>query len=486
MKLNKTVILGALMVFISTTVFSIDKIMGTTAQLNANFTTTFGADLDTQDMGFEENLNLGILWQVGGYETQSTPAPEDDFPFGEAVVTGGIVKLKFENLTITDQGDTNKATSFTPDIWFENAYARLVLNNYYMQIFKDYDGSAGHNSKVGFNFDTSLSSIGSNWAHIGPRVNKSYLFGGEQWEIQEGMDNVKDSKNEAGIAVGMDLENFRTYVAVGSDKGMEDNVDNQFDFSLAAEYKPLAEVTVLAGATTGINYKNGDDNTIPLGFGGSAEYGYVLTDTIKLKPFVAFDGLFVADGDDSFAGMNKEIAYGITIEWPGHAGYGYEWLQDSTKGKTYGAGEGEGHRYPGASIAGISIETGEDDFMHNFHMSVYEESVGGIIPNLGGSLIFEIKDVTDTTTEGIKLAYGVYTEYDLMGYYVPFVQSSCEDILIDDSDDLVVELSVGIKIKTLANTEIQLRYDNDVINAIGKSGESESRGQVRAMVNITL
>ncbi len=452
--------------------YSADKSINDTAKITGNMTTTWGTDLNTDASGFSEKIDIDFLWDVGEWGDYSSDISDVSFKkaYGMAFVSGGLVRFKIEN---GDDGndlkmDNNEGNDIMKvQVQLENAWAKVIMNDFYVLL-----SAAGTNyeRQAGYNFNGSRDALRANWAHIGSRLQKSYILNTDDWNVNDDMDAIGTTGPTAGLTFGVDLENFRTYLSIGSENDMTKNIDNEYDFSWSAEWKPVESLVVNSSVISGINY-----DAIPLGFGTSLLYDYKLTSTLTFKPFIAFDGKFNYDDNNDYTSIYSETAYGLTLEWPGANGWGQEWLFDNSDGLEYGFEKNWSNRYSGFTVSGNMVNIDNIQF-HNIQASLYEETIEGLIPYIGASLLFEMKDITSTDME---YAFGGHIEYNHMNMFNVFTKA--ERSIDDDRSLDDIYFAAGIDWLSIPNITISLRYDNSSINDLDKD-----MGQVRLMGNLTL
>jgi len=447
-----------------------DKSIGDSASINGNFTTSWGADLDNNSSGFTENIDINFNWDVGGWGDYSSDISGIDFnkAYGMAFVSGGLIRFKLESdINENDlEIDNNSGRDLLDvQILLENAWAKIILKDFYIQVAAD---GTFYNREAGYNHDYSRDILRSNWAHIGSRIKQSYILNSDKYNVSGDMDVIKSNGSSAGISFGFNSDNFKTYLSLGSPNDMYNNTENKYDMVWASEMKPFKNIIINTSAYSGVNY-----NYQPLGFGSSISYKKEITKPITLEPFVAFDGKFQPKGNNDFGYFNREIAYGLTLSWPGSNGWGYEWLYDESRGTEYGFEANYSKRYSGLTISG-NLVTVNDTSTNNLQISLFEEAKDGLIDNLGGSLLFELKDFT----EELQYAYGAYAEYNF--YDIFSINSRIENKNSLD-ENVNIYWGSGISWLDIPNTVFTLRYDNEDI-----TNNTKSYGSIQFIINLSL
>lgn len=466
MKLQKS--LAILLILLSgQTVFSADKAVETKATINGNITTIWGSDIDNESTGFSESIDINFNWDVGGWGDYSSEVSGVNFnkAYGMAFVSGGLIRFKLEDDLVIDNNSGTDLLNI--QILFENAWAKIVKDNFYIQLAAD---GTFYNREAGYNLDYSKDMVRANWAHIGSRIQKSYILDSDDWNTNGDMDAVKNEGSTAGLTLGADFEGYKTYLFVGSPDDMYDNTDNVYDFAWGNEFKPMDKMVISASVYTAIN----DPQFNPLGFGTAISHSVNLTGKLALEPYLAFDGQFQDDGIDPWATLDSEFAYGLTLKWPGPNGWGYEWLFDGERGTNYGFEANYSKRYSGFTLSGNMV-TIDDVVSHNLQASLYEDTTGGLIPDFGGSMLFEVKDLT---SDDMIYAYGAHIEYNYFNIVEAFARVENKNASLDEPE---IYFGAGFSWLGLPNTTMTLRYDNEKIN-----NTDESKGIVQVICNLDI
>jgi len=442
--------------------FAADKGVGDSATVNASFETIWGVDLNTGYTGFDKAVDIDFEWALGEWSDYSSDISEVSFskPYGMAFISGGLINFRILDHQDARSGDrerdniednrTKSASGFGDDleiqIMFENAWSKIIFNPFYVLLEADIQNFDRQN---GYNFEKNQDAIRANWAYIGSRIPLSYILDSNDWWKDGETDAIQNEvTNEgvkvadtAGVSLGYGGEKLKAAYSIGTQKNWETNEFNRYDMAFDIEVKPVNKLTLNASVVSGINYEN-----FPVKFGVGSAYEFPLGYTnFNLQPFGGLDAYFSGQGDDAYKYMNTEVAYGVNFTWPGENGWGFEWLSDDDR-----------NRYSGITLSGNTV-TIEEETRNNLSITMFEDTVTGLIPDLGSSLLFEIKDLGSADQQ---LAYGAYVEYLFHGMARPFmkVESKSGDL---DGD---IAFSGGTEFLFIPNAGITAKYESQTIN----------------------
>jgi hypothetical protein len=235
-------------------------------------------------------------------------------------------------------------------------------------------------------------------------------------------------------------------------------------------------------ASVGGSYFYGKDtNPDPLMMGTKIGYTMPLNDDISLEPFIGCDyGLKIID-DAKFGESQYEFSTGLTMRWPGQAGWFVDYIVDD-----------EGRVFPGMSLA-YSFYGNESDTNKNNHsvkFTMFEpRGDDGVFYGLGSEVIIDLvglgkKDWTCLAT--------VYADYEIPGVFhssgklIPW-GTICYDYLpltdvAGKERYSAMKMNLGVKLdNVISNTVLGLTWNSG--NLI-KDAYDITLGCVKAMVEI--
>lgn len=422
-------------------------IYSNTPEVKGEIKSTYGVNFDYDQVrsGLKEDFNFDIVWPLVPYE-HSSKGEQGDFRV-ETSLTGAL------DFTILDHG--NGWTQDTEPTWtvhFSNIYSKIYLDSIYFLVGAR---DTNYEHADGYTISTSADKIRANWAALTSRVAWSYLLTPD-YNISQDSDYLNgidgEQGSESSIGLGGDVNDLSWLFLFGTQNDWTVDEDNRFDLGYNVSFTGIPSLTINQGLFTRIQ----KDENVELGAGLGLEYKIPLTGTLVIKPNVGAD-IFITDLENTTL-QGTEIAYGITVEWPGAAGYGDSHLQESSNNK----GEFKNQRYSGLTISGINYIDGDDEENDEFNLklSLVDTRDAGLIPGLEIEALVEIVDVTKIADDEHNLAFGLYADYTVADFFRPKVHGVMRTI---DSEDrsYPIELSVGVDYVGLNSTTISLVYEND-------------------------
>ncbi|MBI9098751.1 MAG: hypothetical protein JEY91_09750 [Spirochaetaceae bacterium] len=437
--------------------------------------TIWGLDLNQMSSGFDEIIDLDLRYTLNPFSKlrSGTEGLDLDAPYGMVMVDG--VHVEFN---IVDQEGDQRAAFSAPDttknisINYENIYGKIVWDPFYLLVGSSDDGN--HYDRInGWTFIKSTSKIRSNLAHLGYRVPFVTANSSSRWAQEDKTDWLENEAADSMLGFGFGMGATEMMLSIGSKQNWEKNTENRYDIGYMIESNPIGDLTVKGSVNTGINYV-----AIPLDFAVSAGYrfdlGTINTSSLSLVPYFAMDGHFIsglpmADNyakDWPFEELAAEISLGVTLEWGGPVGWGYEPLNNIMTDRGPGITLSASLFNPGYKFARDENPEGE----LTIAISVFEDTNGGLIPNLGFSGVFEIADVTnvaETTddlntniNEEIKIQYGLYVDYNILDILKPYTRFSKTSLYGP------VNFELGTQFTLIPNTVITVSYENEAINGL--------------------
>lgn len=400
--------------------------------------TIWGYDFETEQSGFKEIIDLDFKYIFNRHTNYKSDLGGIDYdkPYGELEVSGMSVETAFEN----KKGDQEKDLPMLVDINYELIYGRIMFDPFYLLVAASEEGNR-YSRNHGYTFSRGTSSIRANVAHIGYNVPWS----GEmilQGPYADG--GAWNSVNEIGAAALLGLGYIfgatEMMLQVGSEKDWKTNENNEYQIGFQIESNPVGNLTLKANGFTGVNY-----DIMPINFGVGAGYRYELNDTLALVPFVAYDHTFIGKVGSPTDSFKSEITAAVSLVWPGGIGWGYEPLNDTDL-----------NRYSGLTVGTDITTVGDNDPKAVLVISSFEETSGGLVPNLGASVVVEIDDLTNTKDLDYKrIAFGVYLDYNVMDILKPFVRTTKTSGL----EESPILFESGIEYTAIPNTIITVGFD---------------------------
>ncbi len=444
----------------------------------------WGYDFDRKESGFHEVVDLDVEWEILPYKDYATDTSDLEYglPYGLVMFSGGHLVLKMQDQTgdmaVHGTGGTT-AKKIEPylSLNFEKIWGKVIWDPFYVVLAAN--DTNFYERHTGWNFPTSNNFIRANWAHMGNRVQGWVSpLNTDPWTLAGNYDTLKTTTGSAGIGVGYVANVTEVLFQVGSNDVNFDsdnffgdhnptgtNKDNAYAFGLSVESNPIGDLQVRASSYTGINYKSptGLNNT-PLGFSGMVGWRYDITNTISFTPHTAMDVAFARVDDDPFGTYRTENSFGFDIVWPGSNGWGDNPLINK-----------ETNIFAGLTVDAIVwTKEFEDPTMH-FSVSLHEDNAGGLIPNLGTTFVYEIKNLIAPSVEGDpQMFYGVFVDYNLWNQFRPYTRinrtTSNAGTKADEANRLPLQTEIGLEITVIPHTIITLKYQSaDFIDVVQKS-----------------
>ena len=248
-----------------------------------------------------------------------------------------------------------------------------------------------------------------------------------------------------------------------------------FDFVVTPSV--LQGLKIFASAGGSLNYGK-DHNPNPLMFGTKVGYAISLNEDISLEPYGGFDGCFKFGGKKAEP-FEFEASCGMTLRWPGQAGWFKDYILDTA-----------GRVFPGMSLA-YSIYGNTDNLsnlINSVKVTMFEPcGDDGIFYKIGSEMIL---DITQLGRKDWNLLATLYVDYEIPGIMnsngklVPWV-TFCYDNLPYEG---------GIERQNAFKTDMGVKLDgvisNTIIGMVWNSGNlisdktDTSMGFIKAFVEI--
>ena len=431
--------------------------INTTAQLDARIGAIWGFDFTSNQSGFREIVELDFAWDIHSY----TQFESDTDGISVLSEPYGMVRLSGLHLEFTAEGESGDFSEISGShglgINYEQIYGQINFFPFYLLLASSNSGN--HFTRVGgFNFRRSTSAIRANWAHMDYRIQWDGVVSTDLWSLSGSADGIKNLRSTSLIGLGYEVGETEMMFAVGSPSDWETNTENRYDFGYSIETPLVDNLTMRASVATGINY-----DVMPLQFGTSFGYRHALNNTLTLRPYIAADGWFRGTEDNMFDRLRMEQTAGIVLEWPGPTGWGYDPLLDM-----------ELNRFSGLSISlqNLSPDVTDGEFNDSIALaiSLVEETSAGLVPGLGASSVFEIKDLQQKSGQ-FDTSYGLYMEYDL-DQFLPFARVLKTDASSGGFADEAISLETGVQLRIIPNAVITAKYFTSEINDVQNADTS--------------
>ncbi len=421
--------------------YSVQEEANTAVKVEFELGTIWGYDIQEEQSGFKEIIDLDFTFIINPFtKYKSDLDPEDyDGPYGIAEVSGGSVELDIKD----EAGDKQSYSDTLVSINYELIFGKIVFDPFYLLVAASSAGNH-YDRNSGWNFSRGSSRIRSNIAHIDYNVPWSGIVSPAPWSGTGPSDTIDNEGAESMLGLGYIIGSTEMMVQIGTPYDWEENVDNHYDVGFQLESNPVGNLIVKSHVFSGMNY-----DTLPLNFSLGAGYYQELTDVYSLVPFIGFDGTFEEDEEPALDVFKSETSIGLSLRWPGGLGWGYEPLNDR-----------DFDRFSGLTVGSSILNQEGEDPRISLAVTSYEETNGGLIPNLGTSLVFEIYDLTDyksTDRDYIKTSYGVYIDYNIKDMLKPYTRVK----KVEGKDDSPLDFEIGAEFTLIPNTIITVSYETE-------------------------
>lgn len=406
--------------------------------------TIWGYDLDTNQSGFREVIDIDMEWEILSYKDHATEANDIDpgKPTGLLMFSGGHFMLKIQNesgdLSSSD-GNGNKVLDPLWTINFEKLYGKIVWDPFYLLVAASEKNF--YSRITGWSYTTANERPRANWAHIGSRVqNWTGALNTDPWNVAGKMDQVNTQGGVAGIGLGYIGNLTEALFQIASPFDWENNTENSYDIGISMESNPVGNLMVQASAIYGLNYPSGR----PFGTSAALGYRFDLRSDLALMPHTAMDVAFKGPDSNPFDSIETENSFGIDVIWPGSTGWGNNPLIDK-----------ESNIFSGLTIDGSVVTKKSLDKPNlNAEISMHEDTIGGLIPNLGTTFVIDLGNLERDT---IQFTYGVYLDYLIWNQYKPYlrIKKQTASTVLDNP----VSAEFGFEITAIEHTIITLKYE---------------------------
>lgn len=438
--------------------------INTSIELKPKLGTIWGYDFTTEKSGFKEVIDLDLEWEILGYKSYETDVSDLEYglPYGMAMFSGGHLTLKLQNQT-GDMSSTNEVANKTLypvfSINYEKIWGKIVWDPFYLLVAANEKNF--YERHTGWSFATANNKPRANWSHIGYRVQGwSSSVNSNYWAVSGVSDQIKTEGEEAGIGIGY-IGSSTEVLFMTTSKAWDDTAnDNMYDVGLSLESNPVGNLMVNASVVSGANY-----DVTPLGASAALGYRFDLTNTIAFQPHTAMDIKFSGTESDPMESYATENSLGFDIIWPGSTGWGDNPLANA-----------ETNIFAGLTVDGSVILYKDGDPAYNMAVSLHEDGVGGLIPNLGVTLVYELANLQDP--EYIN-TYGFYAEYNIWNQFKPYTRIKKQ---LDTSVSEEVSGEFGLEITVIPHSVITVKYESKDISAIS---EEANKGLFTTAIIVT-
>lgn len=272
-----------------------------------------------------------------------------------------VAEVSYKNFFFTI-ADTNNP------IWFSSASLQ--------GIFDDVQQKTGDQNKVGF-----------------PLTGMTRNF----------ISTTQSSVDISGLlSLGYRSETLSSSIKVGSKDTWENNTENAWVLGGSVEVKPIEAFSANANVLSTVNYNKLAGYTDLTQFGTSADYTIAFSDTYALKPYIGFDGLYKNNA------MSWELGTGVTFYW---RGTDYKIPYDIFNIWNL--------KIPVGLSAAMNIN---QDSELNIMVSMLEDTAsGGLLPNIGGFIQFEIRNALATKNKDARIGVAGQIDYKLTKKILPYI-----------------------------------------------------------------
>ena len=284
---------------------------------------------------------------------------------------------------------------------------------------------------------------------------------------------------------GLNLK-FATEYGYDSEAISEDNSNGLaagFDLVLTP---PAAEgLKIFASAGGSVNYGL-DSNPDPLCFGTRVGYNIPLNEDISVEPFVGFDGGLKFSEDGEKNPFEFEASGGLTMRWPGQAGWFTDYILDK-----------DGRVFPGMSLAYSAYGNADepDDLNHSVKFTLFEpRGDDGVFYRIGSEMVV---DLTQLGKDSWNLLATFYLDYEIPGFLktkgklVPWFTVCYDNVPYADPEGATAET---VERQNALKADLGLKFDgmisNTVIGLVWNSGNlisdkaDISKGFIKTYVEI--
>lgn len=433
----------------------------------------WGYDFDNKISGFQEIVNLDMEWEILPYKDYTTDSSGVEYgnPYGLVMFSGGHFMLKVQDQKgdLTSVGGSGGG-QIDPYLTlnFEKIWGKVIWDPFYLVVAANETNF--YERHTGWSFPTANNFVRANWAHMGNRVQGwTSPANTDSFTLTTMYDRVGGTTGAAGLGLGaifdtteillqvattsLNFDRYMTNKTSYEGEGIIGNKDNIYDFGLSLESNPIGDLQVRASAFTGVNYK-----TTPLGFSGMLGYRYDITNTISFVPHTAMDISFRPKNGDDFGSYITENTFGFDIGWPGSTG----WADNPLLNK-------ETNIFAGLTVDGSVVMTEFKKPEMSMAVSLHEDGAGGLIQNLGVTLVYENRWLVHPTLDAQQY-YGVYVDYNIWNQFRPYGRFIQTEGQIVDNGAIVTE--IGLEVTIIPSTVITLKYQTrDLEKAVTNKDE---------------
>ena len=428
------------------------------AKTSANFEmrahTTLGYDFNTNQSGIETQIDQMQIWfEIFPYNTYGV-APQSSKGLNVTLKAEGL-KYAFkwfdmyrqptDNLgeAVSDTGRYSEATM--NNFACENVVAEVAWQNYYLTLVN-----------TGKPLWFSSASLKGIFSELATKTGSENVVGLPITGIST--DFVKSTKTNLDISgsMGVGYRNDILDISVqAASKGTwQTNTENAWVLGGSGNIKPIENLEINGNILSTINYNKVQNFADFTQFGVSTDYQINCSENLVLKPYIGFDGLLKNNI------FNYEIGGGLTLHWRGPD---YKISYDTLNIWNL--------KIPvGASIA-LNMDNNNE---LNLMISVLEDSAkGGLIPNLGGFIQFEMRNATAANNKDARIGVASQLDYKISKKINPYIFAKYVQGYasgkITKTDDLTTR--GGILFNPAPRFSINLCYERN--DKIGENPETD-------------
>lgn len=488
-------------IFFASFLYSESRGLEMSGDMVVEFSNTFGADFETGQTGFSNNLYVYLAANLlsWDYFVKNEGSVK---PAGYVIINGanlGFMK-KHEtfssNSTAPDGVDGSKDNhsvswgSVNADSGWDRLEAGISMYPFFIEFFDEYGAPAANFDWAGL--ESTMDRKVFEYDHLKPYGSDKESKVKAVYEHTGGMELGYLSR-KADLSLTVSSRYDHNYVPDVEDEDTVDDYRNNYSFggSFNLKKKFFGGLPFnLQGGVSGSNFSEKQD----FSFGGKLKYNFKNRQKkYTVSPFIAGDVLLsIEDEEESFA---YEIASGVAIlldekeEWKyNRAKYGeYKYSSGNTNTTHWRRWHDSGNGadgYPGMAFAARYVDMGdEEESSVDLLFQAWEfDGNEGVNENLGVSFQLNVEDITSTADpDQLDILGRLYIEYELADdIFRPYIWI---DGSKDPDSDLSLSFASGLGWKAFKNGFIDFRYETPSL--IGSDTEDMDPGQFLMVTTIT-
>ena len=279
---------------------------------------------------------------------------------------------------------------------------------------------------------------------------------------------------------GLNLK-FATEYGYDSEAITKDNSNGlAAGFDLVLTPPAMEGLKIFSSAGGSVNYGK-DSNPDPLMFGTRVGYNIPLNEDISVEPYAGFDGGMKFSNDGENNPFEFEASCGLTMRWPGQAGWFTDYILDK-----------DGRVFPGMSLAYSVYGNTEklSELNNSVKFTLFEpRGDDGVFYGLGSEMIVDITHIGQETWD---LFATLYFDYEIPGFLktrgklIPWMTLCYDNLPYDGGKERenAFKTDLGVKFDgMITNTVFGLVWNSG--NLISDKADT-SIGFIKAFVEITL